>query len=81
MAVALPARTYEFVVGEVGGPALPPDASKLIDMALVWRGRDLCRMELCFWGEWEARGELRRRFLLRETDGLCGRRPWEMMRL
>ena len=69
------------MVGEVGGPALPPDASKLIGMALVWRGWDLRRGEFCFGGEWEARGELRRRFLPRENDDLRGRRPWEVMRL
>ena len=60
---------------------MPPAASKLTGMAVVWRGRDLCRVEFCFEGEWEARGELRRRFLLKETDGLRGRRPWESMRL
>ena len=60
---------------------MSPAASKVIGVALVWRGGDLCRGEFCFAGEWEARGELRRRFLLRETDGLRGRRPWEMMRL
>ena len=76
--VALPARTYELVVEDVGGPTVSPAASKVIGMALVWRGGDLCRGEFCIVGKGEARGGLRRRFLLREA-GLRGRRPWEVV--
>ena len=60
---------------------MPPAASKMTGMALVWRGGDLCRGKSCFEGEWEARDELRRRFLLKGTEGLRGRRPWESKRL
>ena len=51
MAVALPVGAEDFVVEEVGGTALPTDASKLSGMALVWRGWDLRRGEFCFGGE------------------------------
>ena len=76
--VALAASTWELVVGGVGGPTVSQDASKVIGVALVWRGGELCRGEFCLVGEGEARGGIRRRFLLREA-GLRGRRPWEVV--
>ena len=76
--VALAASTWELVVGGVGGPTVSQDASKVIGIALVWRGEELCRVEFCIVGEGEARGGIRRRFLLREA-GLRGRRPWEVV--
>ena len=68
------------MVEDVGGQTVSPAASKVIGMALVWRGGDLCRVEFCIVGKWEARGGLRRPFLLREA-GLRGRRSWEVVRL
>ena len=76
--VALAASTWGLVVGGVGGPTVSQDASKVIGVALVWRGGELCRGEFCLVGEGEARGGIRRRFLLREA-GLRGRRPWEVV--
>ena len=72
------ASTCELVVGGVGGPTVSQDASKVIGVALVWRGGELCRVEFCLVGKGEARGGVRRRFLLREA-GLRGRRPWEVV--
>ena len=44
--VALAARTWELVVGGVGGPTVSQAASKVIGVALVWRGGELCRGEI-----------------------------------
>ena len=75
--VALAASTWGLVVWGVGGSTVPQGASRVIGVALVWRDGELCRGEFCLVGEGEARGGVRRRFLLREAD-LRGRRPWEV---
>ena len=76
--VALAASTWGLVVGGVGGSTVTQGASRVIGVALVWRGGELCRGEFCIVGEGEARGGIRRRFLLREAS-LRGRRPWEVV--
>ena len=47
--VALAASTWELVVGGVGGPTVSQDASKVIGVALVWRGGELCRENSALW--------------------------------